>query len=462
MNNPHLTCKFFHKFIQQSHQDTQFFLLSFCTSSALIASASPTMSEQRNIVVLGASAAGLQTTHYILKHILPTLKKSKTDAEYHVYLVNPSSAWWFRVASPRVAASTTRMSTEQILFDIRPGLKQYSSNDITFIEGTATGLSEKSRSVTYRRVGASGEETLPYHALIVATGSRTYHQAFSMSADTATTLESIKLTNEKVQTAKDIVIVGGGPTAVEFAGEVAEHRNGKPGWFSSKVEKKTNITLITASDKLLPALRPAIAKAAEAKLRALGVEVLYNQRVVSTSPSGSRTNITLAKGDALEADLYVPAYGVEPNSSFLPSHLLDEKKYLQTNDKTLRVDAAGPRVYAIGDVASYSRNSIIDIMSSLPVLFVNLKRDLLAYNAMLPDEKPKGRDRIYEKEEREMQFVPIGSGGGVGALMGWKVPSFFVWALKGRDYMVGMSGAPTASGESVKKEVVWTKEEAVI
>jgi hypothetical protein len=81
---------------------------------------------------------------------------------------------------------------------------------------------------------------------------------------------------------------------------------------------------------------------------------------------------------------------------------------------------------------------------------------------MLPDEKPKGRDRIYEKEEREMQFVPIGSGGGVGALMGWKVPSFFVWALKGRDYMVGMSGAPTASGESVKKEVVWTKEEAVI
>jgi NADH dehydrogenase FAD-containing subunit len=419
------------------------------------------MSEQRNIVVLGASAAGLQTTHYIMKHILPALKKSKTDAIYHVYLINPSSDWWFRVASPRVAASTTRMSTQQILFDIRPGLKQYSGNDITFIEGTATGLSEKVRSVTYRRAGANAEETLPYHALIVATGSRTYHQAFSMSADTATTLESIKLTNKKVQTAKDIVIVGGGPTAVEFAGEVAEHRNGKPGWFG-KVKKTANITLITASDKLLPALRPAIAKAAETKLRALGVEVLYDQRVVDTSSRGDRTVINLSKGDKLEADLYVPAYGVEPNSSFLPSHLLDSKKYLLTNDKTLRVDAAGLRVYAIGDVASYSRNSIIDIMSSFPVLFVNLKRDLLAYNAMLPDEKPKGRDRIYEKEEREMQFVPIGSGGGVGALMGWKVPSFFVWALKGRDYMVGMSGAPTASGESVKKEVVWTKEEAVV
>lgn len=418
------------------------------------------MTEQRNIVVLGASAAGLQSTHYIMKHILPTLKQSKKEAKYHVYLINPSSDWWFRVASPRVAASTTRMASKKILFDIRPGLKQYSQDDITFIEGTATALSESARAVTYRRAGSTSEETISYHALIVATGSKTYHQAFSMSADTQTTLNSIKYTNEKVRTAKDIVIVGGGPTAVEFAGEVAEHRNGKPSWFS-KVSKKTNITLITASDKLLPALRPAIAKAAEAKLAALGVEVLYKQRVTDTQAVGDRTIITLAKGDRLEADLYVPAYGVEPNSSFLPAHLLDDKNYLATNEQTLRVDAAGPRVYAIGDVASYSRNSIIDIMGSFPVLFVNLKRDLLAYDAVVPDEKPKGKDRLYVREEKEMQIVPIGSGGGVGAVMGWKVPSWFVWMLKGRDFMVGMSGVPTANGDSMKKEIPWTKEEAV-
>ncbi|KAJ4369497.1 hypothetical protein N0V86_009332 [Didymella sp. IMI 355093] len=419
------------------------------------------MAEQRNIVVLGASVAGLQTTHYIMKHILPALKKSKIDAKYHIYLINPSSDWWFRVASPRVAASTTRMSSEQILFNIRPGLEQYSSNDISFIEATATGLSEQTRTVTYRCAGANIEETLSYHALIVATGSRTYYQAFSMSDDTATTLSSIELTNEKVRTAKDIVIVGGGPTAVEFAGEVAEHRNGKAGWFA-KTNKQANITLVTASDKLLPALRPAIAAAAAAKLSALGVEVLYKQRVVDTSSSGDRTTLTLDKGDKLEADLYVPAHGVTPNTSFVPSHLLDSKKYLATNPQTLRVDAAGPRVYAIGDVASYSRNNIVDIINSLPVLLVNLKRDLLAYNAMLPDEKPKGRDRVYVQEEREMQFVPIGSSGGVGAVMGWRVPSFFVWALKGRDYMVGMSGKPTVGGESMKKEIVWTKEEAVV
>lgn len=419
------------------------------------------MSEQRNIVVLGASAAGLQSTHYIMKHILPTLKQSKKDAKYHVYLINPSSDWWFRVASPRVAASTTRMSSEKILFDIRPGLKQYSQDDITFIEGAATGLNESARAVSYRRSGASAEETITYHALIVATGSRTPHEAFSMNADTKTTLDSIKATNQKVNTAKDIVIVGGGPTAVEFTGEVAEHRNGKPGYFS-KVTKKANITLITSADKLLPNLRPAIAKAAEAKLKALGVEVVYKQRVIDTHTTGDRTTLTFDNGKTMETDLYVPAHGVSPNSSFLPAHLLDSKKYLVTNEKTLRVDAAGPRVYALGDIASYSRNSMVDIISSLPVLSVNLKRDLLAYDAAAPDAKPKGKDRLYVRDEREMQIVPIGGGGGVGAVMGNKVPSFFVWALKGRDYMLGMSGAPTANGDSVKKEVAWTKEEAVV
>lgn len=50
------------------------------------------MSEQRNIVVLGASVSGLPTVHYILKFILPTLN-AKHDARYHVYLINPSSDW---------------------------------------------------------------------------------------------------------------------------------------------------------------------------------------------------------------------------------------------------------------------------------------------------------------------------------------------------------------------------------
>ena len=419
------------------------------------------MTEERNIVILGASAAGLSTAHYIMKYILPILK-NKGDAKYHVYLINPNSDWWFRVASPRVAVSTTRMATETTLFDIRKvALAQYSSEDITFVQATATGLNDSVRTVSYKAANGSSEERLSYLAWVVAPGRTTSHPAFSMTTDAKKTIDSINYTNEKVASAKEIVIAGGGPTSVEFAGETGEFRNGKPGCFS-KPDPKVNITLITAGDRLLPALRPEIGKAAEQKLAQLGVKVLYKQRIVdATETKDGRVVVELNKGEKLEADLYVPAHGVQPNSSFLPAHLLDEKKYLKTNAETLRVDEAGPRVYSIGDVASFSRNSVPDILESFPALAVNLKRDLLSYNAKLPNEPAKGKDRIYTQSTKENQIVPIGSGGGVGAIMGWRVPSWFVWLLKGRDYMLGLSGLPTVRGDR-SKEIVWSAEEAAI
>ena len=151
---------------------------------------------------------------------------------------------------------------------------------------------------------------------------------------------------------------------------------------------------------------------------------------------------------------------MSPNTSFVPGHLLDEKRYLRTNAKTLRVDAAGPRVYAFGDVGSYSRNCFPDIIFALPAFVTNVKRDLLAFNVAQPDAKPKGQDREYVRDERAVQLVPLGTTGGVGAIMGWKVPSCAVWLIKGRDYMLGME--KNTSGDAVKKEVVWTKEEAVV
>jgi NADH dehydrogenase FAD-containing subunit len=417
------------------------------------------MAEQRNIVVIGGSSAGLMSAHNVLKYILPSLK-GKGDAKYHVYLINPSSKWYFRVASPRVSTSTQRMAAEKVILEIKEGFKQYSPEDFTFIEATATGLNTNTRTVSYKSGKSLDNEQLSYHALIVATGSKTFFPAFSQSAATEEVLKAIEETNTKVKSAKDIIIVGGGPTALEFAAEVAEHRNGKPGWFSN-APRKVNITLLTADDRLLTQLRPALGKSAEQKLKDLGVDVVYNTRVTGAKEDGhGRTVVTLAKGEKLEADLYVPAYGVLPNSSWIPADLLDEKNYIKTSD-TLRVDVAGPRVYAFGDIGSYSRNNVFDILQALPVLAVNLKRDLLSYNPMLPAEKPKGKDRVYKIDARESMVVPFGTSGGIGVIFGWRLPSWAVWLLKGRDYMLGMSGWSTLSGASVK-ETRWTAEEAAI
>ncbi|KAH7067793.1 hypothetical protein FB567DRAFT_541712 [Paraphoma chrysanthemicola] len=417
------------------------------------------MAEQRNIVVVGGASAGLMAAHNFLKYTLPALK-AKDDAKYHLYLINPSAQWFFRVASPRPSASTQRMAADKLFFEIKEGFKQYSPEDFTFVEAAATGINTNARTVSYKSGKTLEEVQLPYHALVVATGSKTYHPSFSQSAGSEEVRKAIEDTNTKVKSAKDIIIVGGGPTALEFAAEVAEHRNGKPGWFSNS-PRKVNITLITADDRLLTPLRPAIGKTAEQKLKALGVDVLYSSRVTDAKEDGQgRTIVTLAKGEKLEADLYVPAYGVLPNSSWIPDSLLDERNYIKTSD-TLRVDVAGPRVYAFGDIGSYSRNNVWDILQAFPVLAVNMKRDLLAYNPALPDEKPKGKDRVYTIDPREGMIVPFGTSGGVGAVMGWRFPSWVVWLLKGRDYMLGMSGTSTLVGAKVT-DTKLTAEEAAI
>jgi NADH dehydrogenase FAD-containing subunit len=418
------------------------------------------MSDVRNIIILGASFGGLPATHYILRHILPALK-AKKDAKYHVYIIDKSPDWYYRIASPRAGASLSLMPKEKLFHDISKIFAQYSSEDITFIQATVTSLDTKARTVQFTKSEYLGDESLAYHALIVATGSKTHDPVYSMHTDTLGTMNAIKTMNQAVSTAKDIIIVGGGATGVESAGEIGEVVNGKPGWFSAPVPK-TRITLITASSRLVPELRPSLGKLAEEKLKKLGVDVLYNTRVADVSTTEGRKTVTLAKGDKMEADLYIGAIGITPNSSFLPKHLLAEKGHLITNSKTLRVDLAGPRVYAVGDIVSFTIGTSIQLTESLPTLLVNLKRDLMSYDPAFPDKKPKGKDREFELSTKEMCSVPLGSTGGVGAIYGWRIPSWLVWMLKGRDYLFGFLVPDHLSGDIVKKEYKWTKEETAI
>jgi len=421
--------------------------------------------ETRNIVIVGASFAGLQAAHYTLKHTLPALKAGQKNGKYHVYLVAPSAHFYYRIASPRVATSTALMAAEKSIFNLREHFAKYSKDEFTFVEAAATGLDTASRTLLYRSGDdkTTDELSLQYHALIVATGSTTNYPAFSASTHIDDTLTAIKSTNERIAAADTIVIAGGGATGVEFAGEVAEFRNGKPGWFSSKAgnRPKTKITLITSSANLLPTFKPAVGAAAAKKIQALGVEIMYNTRVLDTSTENEITTINLSNKTTIQASLYIPTTGLIPNSAWLPTNLLTPSSYLNTNPSTLRVDLAGPRVYALGDIASYSNNTALEIPRALDTLAVNLLRDLTSYDPATPDARPAGSDREFVPEKKEMGIFPIGTGGGVGVAMGWRVPSCMVWAIKGRDYMVGMNGKAVVSGETVGKAIQLVGNEVV-
>ena len=396
------------------------------------------MSEPKTILILGGSYGGISTAHYLLKHVLPTLPE-----KHQVILVSPSTEILSRPACPRALISDDLLPQDKLFISIPVVFAQYPAETFRFEQGTAEKLDHENRTVVIKT--SDGEKTLPYHALVIATGASTASPLMSLNKDAAFLRSSWKSFRERMNTAKSIVIAGGGPTSIETAGELGEHLNGAPGWFGAQ-KPKVQITVVTAGAQILPLLRASVAEKAEVQLSRLGVTVVKNTKVVGVSPDAAGTEhdlvasakVSLSDGRELEADLYIPAMGMSYNTGFLDGTLLAENGRVETNPSTLRVEKAGERVYAVGDVGNYAKPSVHGILEAVPVLCSNIRRDLQIASGV--ESGSVGADREFHEDTREMQLVPIGKKKGVGVVMGWQVPSFLVWAVKGRDYWLSFTG----------------------
>ncbi|KAF2794111.1 FAD/NAD(P)-binding domain-containing protein [Melanomma pulvis-pyrius CBS 109.77] len=413
-----------------------------------------TTPDQKKIVVLGGSYAGISTTHYVLKHVVPSLPEK---VSYQVILASASSQAICRPACPRALISNDMFPQAKLFVDIQKQFETYPIESFRFISGTATELDNTNRTVSIA-LRTGGVEKIDFHALVVATGASTPSPLLGLNTDEEDLRKRWAAFREALPNAKSIVIAGGGPAGIETAGELGEYLNGKAGWTRSKLDSpKVAITVVTAS-KILPALRPSIAQQAETYLAKVGVTIIKNTRIMTVEPHGAgtaaelvttKTTLTLENGKTLEADLYIPATGMTPNTSFLDKELLTADGRIDTNTSTLRAEKAGPRIYAVGDASSYARPAVHNILAAIPVLGANIKRDLLL--ASRKEESAVGEDRVFKEDTREMQLVPIGKSKGVGAAMGWQLPSWMVWLIKGRDYWLWTTGG-LWSGKQWAKE----------
>jgi hypothetical protein len=60
------------------------------------------------------------------------------------------------------------------------------------------------------------------------------------------------------------------------------------------------------------------------------------------------------------------------------------------------------------------------------------------------------KEKKYKRIEADMGAIPIGPKGGVGVIFGWRIPSWLVWLLKSRTYMLD-NAAGLATGAGVMK-----------
>jgi NADH dehydrogenase FAD-containing subunit len=368
--------------------------------------------------------------------------------------------------------------------------------------------SAEARSSVIGNERRQSSQTISYHALIFATGTSAESPLLSLHGPHEKTTAALDTFHARLRDASSIVIAGGGPSGVECAGQLATFVNGSnakssqhpksptsavfPGGTTEREKHKIlsipkrqkgrrkptqselgtmtaprkTVILISGNDRLLPRLPPTIGQRAEKQLKKLDVKILHNLRLISVQemPSGV-SRCVLGDDLSIPCDLFVAATGVHPNTQFLSSELLDPNGYINTDTQYLRVNQAGDRVYAIGDCASHSRNSITDIYDSIPILLQNLKNDLLSYE--LKTQYPFGgaeealgklRDWKYVRNPSTTQLIPITRFGGVGVAFGYSVPGVLVWLMKGRDYriskaklVVEMGGNPFATGTYLYK-----------
>ncbi|MCJ1303709.1 hypothetical protein MMC08_006519 [Hypocenomyce scalaris] len=424
-------------------------------------------SNTHNIVIVGGSFSGISIAHYLLRHTIPKLEAIQKTS-YKVTLVTLSSHFFWNIAAPRAVANPD-FALDKLFLPIADGFNDYPADHYAFVQGTATSISSEKQTITVA-LESSSEITLSYSTLIIASGAKSTSPLWSLHGAHTTTASIFEKYRHALPEAKSILIAGGGPAGVETAGEI--------GSCYPNAQK----TLLSGAGRLLPRLRPAIAQVAEQYLKNFGFEVIHDLRVTSSNPNSTEsykpTKLELSDGTTREVDIYIDATGGRPNTDYLPKSWLNESGHIVTDSKTLRATAAPEGVYAIGNVASYSLGGVMDVYDAVAPLCSSVLVDLSgngaksneenqstsadsqnrmrsSYTSWWPGSASKAQDenskqRYYNQNKSETQVVPIGPGGGVGAVFGWKVPSWFVWLLKSRTFMVEKAGAVVKGGAYVK------------
>jgi hypothetical protein len=170
--------------------------------------------------------------------------------------------------------------------------------------------------------------------------------------------------------------------------------------------------------------------------------------------------------------LYIDATGGKANTEFLKPDWLDETKRVLTRDAYFRVKGNGSDdvegVYTVGDVVAGSANTAIEldamVVTATSAFAVDFARKVIGVSAEPPKNngllgsllglffggKKDAPPALAEfKPMKDTILIPVGPGGGVGQIMGWKAPSFLVKQAKAKKFLLELLD-PMLTGDKIK------------
>lgn len=415
------------------------------------------------IVILGGNFGGINAVHHLLRQTLPQLQRLNQSTSYHITLITPNTSFFFKIASPRALINSTLIPHEKVFIPLSEAFSKYDSSKLELVQGIASALDPAQRTVTVSIGDANTTRQIHYDSLIISTGTTSKSPLWTLHGNESLSKKALESLNVALPNAKTVLIAGGGAAGVETAGEIASNY------------PNTKVTLLSGGNRVLPKVKQATSARAQAYLENnFRVEVLHNLRVVNsnpTQPGVSPTTLTLSDGSSRETDLYIDATGGTPNSQFLDKSWLDESGRVITRDTYFRVKGAGEDnvkgIYALGDIVAGSTNTALELDAMVSTMCSSIAVDIAGdLGIKKPAESAPGLlSSVWKmvsggsggfpvqqefKPLKETIFVPIGNGGGVGQLMGWRIPSLLVKIGKAKSFLIELVG-PNITGEKWKK-----------
>lgn len=266
--------------------------------------------DRRKVVVIGGGVAGSLVA-----------KSLQFDAD--IILIDPKEYFEITWASLRSMVEPS-FAERSVIYH-----REYLTNGRII---TATAL-----NITETEVLASDGRSIPYDYLVIATGHKD-----RVPKTKAERLQQYQADNEKIKSARSILIVGGGPTGVELAGEIAVDYPHKA------------VTLVHKGPRLLEFIGFKAAKKALDWLISKGVEVKLEQSVDLNSTTDGNGNqvYQTSFGEIIKADCHFLCTGKPLASAWLKETFLKSKIDRDGKlmvDENLRVKGC-KKVFAIGDI----------------------------------------------------------------------------------------------------------------
>ncbi len=300
--------------------------------------------ERPRVVIIGAGFGGLWAVRGLAQSALDVVLVERHN--YHTF-----PALLYQVAAAELAPGDIAYPVRSILQSV-PNAR--------FVMGHVR------RVDTERRVVETDALAISYDFLVLATGSETHFFGVPGALEHAfplkTLSDAIALRNhtlgcferavheadvERRQQLLTFTIVGGGPTAVEYAGALSELIHGPLAKDYPTLDvRKVRVLLVEAQDHLLPALPGTLGSYAMSRLRQMGVDVRVRSTVSRITPE----MVYLQEGEPIATATAVWTAGVraapQAGAWGLPTVRGGRVQVLPT----LQVPGHD-EVYAVGDLA---------------------------------------------------------------------------------------------------------------